>query len=255
MGVRDRDTERRAIAILQHKYSLAGPFVHNKGTEKGEDNGRPDFVGGHDGTLLGIEITDIYDPDMVDGMPLRQHEAEKDAIVRKAREKAIQMGLPPVSVDVIFTGNPPRKERRETDWADTLFEIVRRNCPEPNGEICLGGFDTDDLPDGFHWISVYRSPNKRRHIWNWEEDGDVATEFSAQLQERIDAKALKYRQYRKHCDKCWLVIAAPGDRPSSFYEFTDEMPMGRYRSLFERVFFMDVAGQIVNELGVIHTTA
>jgi len=254
MGRRDRDTEQRAFAILQHKYRLVGPFVHNKGTGIGEDNGKPDFVGSHDGTILGIEVINIYDPDIVDGMPLRQHEAEKDAIVKKAREKAVQIGLPPLRVEVIFTGNLPKKKCREADLADMLFEIVRGNYPEPSGEICLGDMDSNDLPDEFHWIGIYRSPERQRHTWRCEDEaGDVATEFSTQLQERIDAKALKYRQYLEHCDKCWLVIAASGDRPSSFYEFTDEMPTSRYRSPFERVFFMDVAGQIMNELTIVHT--
>jgi len=251
MSKRDRETEERVFGILQRTYGLMGNFVHNRGTEPGEGNGEPDFTVDHDGGRLGVEITCIHIPGKVGGMPLQQHEAEKDEIVERAREKAVQFGLPPLKVDVIFTGNPPKKKNRKTNWADTLFEIVRSNCPEPGHITYLGGMDSD-LPEGFHWIGINRSLKWRKNSWSCEDEaGDVETDFSAQLQERIDAKASKLPQYRKCCDKCWLVIAALGRRPSSFFEYTDEMTTRRYRSPFEGVLFVDVASGTVNELSII----
>jgi hypothetical protein len=251
MAKRDREAEERAFKILWRECGLAEPLEHNRGTEAGEGNGKPDFVVDHNGERLGVEITCIYIPEKVGGMPLQQHEVEKDEIVESARQKAVQSGLPPLKVDVIFGGNPPKKKDRKTDWADTLFEIVKNNCPDPGRTIYLGGIDGDP-PEGFHRIGIERILKRREHSWNCEDEaGDVETDFSAQLQERIDAKASKLPQYRNCCDKCWLVIAAPGRRPSSFFEYTDEMTTRRYRSPFERVLFVDVASGTVNKLSII----
>jgi hypothetical protein len=251
MSKKDRETEERVFRMLQHRCGLTGQFQHNPGTEPGEESGKPDFVVDHDGGRLGVEMTCIHIPGKVNGMPLQQHEAEEDEIVENACAKATQCGLPPLKVGVIFTGNPPKKKNRKTDWADTLFEIVRNNCPEPGGIVYLGGMDGGSLPEGFWWVGINRILKWKKHSWNCEDEaGDVETDFSTQLQERINAKAAKLRQYRKHCDKCWLVIAAPGRRPSSFFEFSNEMATRSYRSPFERVFFVAVAVGTVSELRV-----
>jgi hypothetical protein len=248
-----RETEELIFRILQRGLRLPSKFVHNRGTEVGDGDGKPDFEVTRRGGKLGVEITEIYqplmdDPLIIDEMPLQQHEAEKDRIVRAACDKAIQLSLPPVRVSVMFTGNLPKKKDRKTDLVETLVEMVRDNLPELGRTKAVGGFD-GDLPEGFHWIGVDRTFNPKKHSWRCDEEpGDIETHFSAQLQDIINAKASKLPNYRKHCDRCWLVIAALGRRPSSFYEFADDMAKHRYESPFERVFFVVVASAIIREL-------
>ena len=262
----DRENEKEVFEILEDHFQLTDEFVHNPGNRPG-DQGKPDFVVDFNGEKLGIEITEINIPQetyeeplkennandrrsenpayRMYGKPLREHEVAKQRIVDRAREKAQASGLPPLRVAVHFAGNIPKG--REKSLTTALFEMVRSHCPERGHRIELD--ELYGLPDEFWLIRIHNYANPV-DWWNYIEPGGVETEFSDHLQQIIDDKSAKVPQYLKHCNTCWLIIVALGDRPSSFYLPGSQVTTTQYQSAFERVFFMNKAHRIITELQV-----
>jgi hypothetical protein len=233
--------EREAIyfQIFQKKYASFQKYKHT-------DN--PDFLIFFDNETLGIEFTEIYKEEQVNGIKPRKNEAIKERIVYNACQKAIDFNLPPLRVSVLFSVHfsGTVKKERERIVTEELFNIVKDNCPTDGSNIELDF--NNSIPDEFHAIRVYNIPGCKKHFWNYTEACFVYTSFSDQLQERISSKAEKLPEYLKHCNRCWLVIVALGLSGSSFYEFSDEMEKYSYKSPFEKVFFLDAFSVNLREL-------
>jgi len=236
--------EEAIFDIFRDKYDSLG------GVKLGgfEHQDAPDFWG--DDGILGVEITELYSDDKIDGKHLQEHEVAKDKIVHGAWERAKILGLPPLDVHVVFAGNIPKG--KVTCLTESLFEIVQKNCPKPGCNINLG-IESEDLPEGFWAVLIFNMLGLKKHIWDWGEAGDVETHFSAQLQCRINEKAKKLPKYQKNRKECWLIIAALGFRPSSLYEFDEDdedMEASCYESPFKKVFFMNVFSKTLKELNI-----
>ena len=151
-----------------------------------------------------------------------------------------------MNVGVIFTGNILNLD--EAYLTDTLFKMVKNNCPEKGDQVdldCESG-----IPDDFWSILMYNIPGSKRHIWNVTEAACVETNFSQQLQQIIDSKAEKIAQYLDKCDKCWLIIAALGLSGSNFYEISEEVEQVCYKSPFEKVFFLETFSKTLKKLKI-----
>jgi hypothetical protein len=233
----NKQREKAIFDIFQDEYGLVGKFDH-------ED--APDFLGPYDGGILGVEITELYSDEKVYGKSLLEHEVAKERIVNRAREKWQKLGLPPLDVYVVFAGDIPNK--KESDLTESLFKIVRGNCPNLGEQTSLS--IDGDLPEGFGAVLIYNIPGLKKHIWKYGEAGDVETNFSVQLQHRMDEKAKKLSEYLKSCNRCWLIIAALGVAPSSFYEPDEEMDTISYRYPFEKVFFLELFDRTLKELNI-----
>jgi len=229
--------EEVVFDIFRDKYGLIGEFVHGD---------KPDFIISHDGHTLGVEITEIYSDEKIYGKHQQEHEVAKDRIVHHACERAKKLGLPPLDVHVIFSDNIPKS--KESCLIESLFETVKNNIPQLDNQIVLNNYNV--LPEGFGSICIYNRPNLNKPFWYCDEAGAVETRFSKQLQCKINDKAEKIPDYLKKCNKCWLIIAARGSRPSSFYEFGEDMATSRYASPFEKVFFMEVFSETLKELKI-----
>ncbi len=232
-----KEREKVIFDVFRDKYGLTGEFIYG-------DN--PDFLVSENGNTLGIEVTEIYNPVKIEGKTLREHEVMKEMIVERARDKSMAIGLPPLHVNVSFAGNI--KNNRVAYLTEVLFEIVKNNCPEQGNLIEFG--NEGSIPDDFLSIFISNIPGSKRHVWMPMEVGCVETNFSDQIQQRIDSKAKKLRQYYLKCDRCWLIIAALGVSASNFYEIGKDMEKFCYESPFEKVFFFN---EIFNELDIRHT--
>jgi hypothetical protein len=235
--VNNQKREKVTFEIFREQYGLKGDFVHDDS---------PDFLVTCDGSVLGIEITGIYCTDKINGKTLREHEVIKERIVYRACERAKEVGLPPLHVGVIFTGNIQNK--RETYLTNFLFEIVKNIYPESGRHISLD-FESG-IPDDFWAILISNIPSSKKHVWNSTEAGCVETSFSEQIQQIIDSKAKKISQYLTKCEKCWLIIAALGVSGSNFYEIDEDMEKVCYNSPFEKVFFMEAFNKSLKELNL-----
>jgi hypothetical protein len=233
-------TEEVVFDIFREKYGLTENFNHDD---------KPDFIGSFNDHTLGVEITTIYYDDKIYGKTLKEHEILKDRIVHCAYEKAKGLDLPPLDVRVIFSNNISKGV--EHRLIDSLVEIVVKNIPDVGKRKKINSYNI--LPEGLGFIQIYNSADQKRpSCWHrWPEAGAVETRFSSQLQRMIDDKAAKISEYRKKCDKCWLIIAAPDFEPSSFYGFGENMETICYTSPFEKVFFMEMFDGTLRELKIL----
>jgi hypothetical protein len=229
---KNKKREEVIFGIFRDRYCLSGEFTHTDS---------PDFIGSHIGNVLGIEITEIYSEES-----LREYEIQKERIVTRAREKAVSAGLPPLHVAVLYTHNI--QKGREAYLTNMLFELVKNNCPEYGDHIDLDW--ENDIPSDFHAILIHSIHGSKKHFWNTTEAGCVDTNFSEQIQQRINSKSKKIQTYLTKCDKCWLIVTALGVSASNFYEIGEEMEQVRYESPFEKVFFMEAFSKTVKELKV-----
>jgi len=142
----NKQREKAIFDIFRDKYGLVGAFKHRDA---------PDFRGSYDGGVLGVEITELYSDEKIYGKSLLEHEVAKGRIVNKARKKWQELGLPPLDVHVIFAGGIPNK--KEFDLTESLFKIVRDNCPKLGEQVSLS-IDSD-LPEGFGAVLIYNMPN------------------------------------------------------------------------------------------------
>jgi hypothetical protein len=80
----------------------------------------------------------------------------------------------------------------------------------------------------------------------------VLSDCTDLLQRTIDAKAGKYKTYRKHCSECWLVLVADSSKPSATIHPDERSLAHEYRSPFERTYFPDYG---MGRLHTLRTTA
>lgn len=205
----------------------------------------PDFVVSLNNETIGIEFTEIYNDDKLNGKTLREDEAIKERIVEWARKKAIENNVPPLHVNVVFSGSVSKEA--ESQVKSLLYQIIKDNIPQPGEPITLDSMN-DDIDSTFWSIVIFNLKGGKKHVWDYTECSDVETNFSKQLQSKIDSKAEKISKYLMKCNKCWLVIVALGYSGSSFFEFSEEMENCTYKSPFDKVFFIEVFSKYFKEL-------
>lgn len=237
-----KQIEKLVFDIFQDKYDLVGEFK-----QASKDSPGPDFVGFYNENILGVEITVIYSDEKTYSKTLKEHEQAKERIVSRACERAEISGLPPLDVQVIFSDNIPKG--KESCLTESLFEIVKNNIPGSGDEVVFDSYR--NLPHGFALIAIENRPHLKKPFWDCCEAEAIETRFSKQLQRIIDEKSGKYPTYLEKCSKCWLIIAALGFEPSSFYGFSEDMETSCYTSPFEKVFFMEVFSETLKELKIL----
>lgn len=231
-----RKREKLFLELLDEKY---GPFP------KPEHTDRPDFLISFSDHVLGIECTEIHTENKVNGIPLKQHESIKERIVEKAKQLAIKQKLSPVSVQVSFKGTI--EKYREKKVPSELLRIIKDNYPPAGQQVEIRGLESSHLlPDEIRRLVITSILGK--HHWYVVDSGWAQTNFTAQLQAIIDSKTEKLTNYLKRCNKCWLIIAAVGHGPSSFYDPSKKMLEHIYSSPFKRVFFMEAFSKYITEL-------
>lgn len=229
--------EQLHFEIFRDRYGLDGKYEHGD---------CPDYTGSFDGGVLGIEFTELYRQEKTAGMKPREHEMARFRIVEKACQKAIQAGLPPLHVYVHFAGNVAKE--REGYLINSLFWLVANHIPEPQGVVSLDY--KDGVPDDINAITIANIPGPKTQTWISPECGFVDNDFAEQLQEALDSKDVKLKQYLTKCDQCWLVVVTLGLCASSLYEFGEKMTNTIFRSSFEKVFFMEVNSEVLQELKI-----
>ena len=69
-----------------------------------------------------------------------------------------------------------------------------------------------------------------------------------QLQKLMRNKEAKVPSYRQQCREVWLLIVARGLEPSTHVDLGPEVEGYRFKSGFDRVFFLHHANEYVAEL-------
>lgn len=191
--------------------------------------------------ILGIEISRLFRHAIPDQPPPQLEEAEQRAVVRSAQRIAERIALPPLVVSVHFGVYPKLRKSDRDPLATRIAHIVADHIP-PNGEFLPLENDFSDLeyfPEKIASVRILRMPQLTRQSWQSGSAGWVDCDFTADLQNRIDAKNDRLTDYLTKCDRCWLVVGADWEGESSFYEFSAKMQSHQFDSVFDRTFFID----------------
>ena len=233
----ERQREKFLFKIFQEKYQTFKNFKHTD---------MPDFLVFNNSETIGIEFTEVYKQSKKDGKTSRENEAIKERVLNNAKRMCIKEKIPPLHVGIIFTNSISKN--REKFITEELFKIIKNNYPTERGTVDIDNGINSHIPNEFYSIIISNITGVKSHFWDSVEASSVVTNFSDQLQNTIDRKAKRLKEYLKKCDRCWLVITALGNNSSSFYEYSKDMEKSSYNSPFEKVFFMEAFTKDLREL-------
>src|SRR6266536_1152581 len=95
--------------------------------------------------------------------------------------------------------------------------------------------------------AFYRLASLKRNFWSVASAGFVQEDFVAEMQVVIAKKDALIASYQT-CSEYWLLIAAEGNRASTFFCPSRTTLEHRYCSAFQRIFFLEAFTKKVSEL-------
>lgn len=205
---------------------------------------RPDVLNHLDDEILGIEVTRIFQQGQAGQQPEKQQESEEKIVVDMACKMYESRGFPPLSVLITFTDSAKLNKSNREVLSQNLFDFVRLNIPLPEN---WNEVDDQKLPAFISSLRVARFSNTENH-WSVGRFGWVKDDFVEELQDRIDKKNCELPKYLKNCRRCWLLIVADASGASSFFRASSVTRSHKYKSLFERTFFLDTLHGEIFEL-------
>jgi hypothetical protein len=218
---------------------------------------KPDFRYQCGELIIGIEHTEIKRLHSGQGKPsLAELKGLHRGIVQKAGQLAAEQGLPPLNVEVLFHDRFYRYSKEEKKKAvQSLLDAVTKNLDKIM-QMGTDNYVRIDPPSPFVGISMvlvtpgtaYGKVWLTNHRWEVMEPGTVRIGFAPELQERITKKSQIINEYRKTCDKCWLLVVADRTKADQKFEFTSEMQEYIYESEFEKTFYLEIAERFLAEL-------
>jgi hypothetical protein len=191
----------------------------------------PDFIFSAPAGAIGIEVTRLYQSSAGP-----QPEAYQKLICDRAREIAIELGLPSLHVSVLFSLNVAPTKRDLKKLPDQLANAIGRKIPTGEDAVRLTWEDGLALP--IDAVSAKRAL-ERDATWEPAGLGEIAHNFADRLQERVDNKEREISRYLQNCSACWLLIVADWTGPSAFFEMSEDTASHVYECSFERVYFLD----------------
>lgn len=214
------------------------------------DDEEPDFIIESGSDALGIEVTRIFHDPYPNEPALQVEESEREQITQLARTFAEREGIPPLTVSVHFGSYPRLKKSDRSPLAKAIAGIVKGIVPRPGLAVFWKNVfeDLDTVPEKLNAIHVLHLPDDSEHHWQCGGGGVIDSSFLDNLQSNIDGKDAKRPTYLRKCNRCWLIVAAIGDKPSSWFRFSEEMRSHTFTTEFELVFFVEGSSGQVNEL-------
>ena len=237
--------KRQREAALYRRFTQAYPVP--EGPVEHED--RPDFriltaIQG----VLGVEVTELYQQPGETG-PQAQ-EVERLELLDAGQQRCTAAEIPPVDVAVSFAPYVPLGKANRAALAAKMASLIEARMPPANdGSVRLENNWRDPaIPECVLSIRITRFPWREEHRLTAPEAGWVQMDCVDLIQSRLDAKEPEYVEYRKACDECWLLIAASGWRPSSLFSPSRDTLQHQYKTMFQKVFFMEHFSGSLNEL-------
>lgn len=192
---------------------------------------RPDFLINTTDGILGIEVTHVY-RQMPDGqIPLQQRERVRRKIIEEAQYIYDQSGSGPLVVNVHFDFNFCCKMFDVRATAEKLAALVVLLKNQSRTEA-----RRDEIPiPGIALLRIIR-PVKSASRWSSPFGSFVPPLTPTQIQCVLDRKNLLYAEYRKTCDRVWLVVAMDRFRASMFSLVPESAKQHIYSYQFDSAF-------------------
>jgi|GEM_PF-5162792 len=206
------------------ELSQLGKFIYSLKDENIEIievlHERPDFILKKDNKLIGLEIIEIKDKDIVKPKTTQQ-------LLNKAKDR-FQLLYPEIKFYATFS------------FENEELTISKKNKDELINQICIAAYNCYNgihvYPKFITNISIIGTKNLEfSHLWV----GYVRDLNSTIIEENIKLKEEKIEQYKVNSgiDEQWLLMVIQGGAPNSYdFEFINEL---EYTSKFDRVYLLE----------------
>ena len=202
----------------------------------------PDFGLRVDGRTIGIEVTEFFYPE-VDARAPRQFQILRDKAVQMARCKFRAHGGPPLNVVPVFQEHPapcgPTTRREIEDFAERFQRTVFAH----GWDIGIYHDWVFKNPSGvpeIEYYFVHEAHDEDGELWGRAGPSNGLFVEPRHVQDELDRKAPKHRDYLDRCDAVWLLIANSGALRTAPCELGVDARTASYTFPFERVLWVDV---------------
>lgn len=181
----------------------------------------------------------------------RKRESREERVLRKAQELYQNEGNVPVHVWVNFAPYFAWNRDQSARGTALLVAFIKERTPAEGGTV---SFTSEMLPESiqeaFDSISMARISGETNHSWVISRAGWFPQFAGGDIEAEISDKEANLNDYRNGCDEVWMLIAAEGGRPSSWWEPSISARGTVYRTKFDRVFLMVDEPRQVVELSI-----
>jgi hypothetical protein len=195
---------------------------------------RPDFFVKAPNEIVGIEITGFYrEPSSSTQHPLQQRESVRHKIITLAKSIYDNKGLPSVYVNVHFDLNFHCRKSEVQPIAERLAELAEQSLSNPKDEKIWRVYDIQ--LKGILLLFV-KKMKLAKSYWSAPLASFVPTVNPQQIQDILDEKNTRCEDYRKKCDKIWLIIVMDRFEASSFSMIQETTLKHQYTHGFDSAF-------------------
>lgn len=252
MTEQDKHIEEQLFRVFR---KLCPQFPAGDVTDNTDDDsprGGPDFIVRTGSATLGVEITRLCLEGDMRGNARKSKESIWDRAAGEAQTRWLSEGHPQVDVRVLFNEKSDYGKRSAGPLADRLVVVVQEHLPEPGGIVNLPDANTDwaRWPQDVRHIRIWRCPPEYGPQWF---AGDVAWLPDLQpeaVQGVVDSKRENLVNYRRYCEKNWLLIGAGVGGLSSYFRSVAPVTHHTFTTGFDRVFLLELAASRLQELCV-----
>jgi len=245
MPAPDKKTE---VAYLERFRALLSTFPSGR-IEPTEE---PDFLVHGTDAVVGIELTELHRDTPPGNVPEQASEAMRRGVVTRAGEIYEATGGPPVYVTVVMDQQVHVRKRETEELAQSIFEIVIRNSPPPNGsrEESYEWTNRSYFPEVVHKVTVRRFDWATESFFSCPGAIWVASLAPADIERVLAMKEPKCPTYRSRCDEVWLLINTNIVSMSTWFETDPAAVGGPFTTSFDRAFLSNYATSELFELSV-----
>ena len=190
-------------------------------------------------SLLGIEITGIYDNS--EGRP--KEEGEQGELLARARRLYESEGHTSVTVGVIWDDRHKVVKRERPHLAQALMELVAQNVPSGNERRELDLRNQEELP--LLSLSIHRTRPGGSGYWGASRAAFPRKCSRAEVQRAIDKKAARVSGYRTTCSEVWVLVVANHGDPSTWCTEPESLQTEQFIGPFDRAYFMRLPDSLI----------
>ncbi|MEA3643997.1 MAG: hypothetical protein VBE63_29345 [Lamprobacter sp.] len=208
---------------------------------------RPDFVIILEGRLVGVELTRIFISHS--SSVLQSQESNSDKIVFGARKIYESLDGYPAHISVFFASSCELQRISRDDTARQLANVVKEMELGKWSYVDWRPESLDSLGNVISIVHALGVPDPEMAHWGVVRAGWTAPLTVAQMQARINEKALLLAHYRKKVNENWLLIYSDGMKPSQLFELEAEFDASKLTSPFEKTYYFGHPERTLLELG------
>ena len=201
----------------------------------------PDWLITFPHQLVGVEVTELPDS------TFRPIEGREEKVIAKAIEVAEKRNFPPSHVRVGFSRGQSIPHTQVDPLALALAECVQSQYDATQHVQYEVPMKSPLLPY-IDLVSISSSSVERGHNWRDLRANKIRDLEIQAIQSALDSKAEKVSVYKSKCTESWLVIGAEGSYSSSAFRTGGRAIGARYRTEFNRAFYVNLTGIEVKEL-------